>query len=78
MDVEPVQHEERSSSYIAARRRGGLTCALGNEHTLLYMCTTSSGTHIQQCSIDLDAMDAVSHDYVGLPAYFYLCSPLIQ
>lgn len=32
MDVEPVQHEEGNSADVAATRRGGPLCDLGNEH----------------------------------------------
>ena len=64
MDVEPVQHEEgrAGSSDVAATRRGGPTCDLGNEH--VSSAPPASNTHQQQRSIDLNAMDAVFHEVV--------------
>ena len=62
MDVEPLQHEEGSSSDVAATRRGGPPCDLGNEH--VSTAPPASNMHQQHRSIDLDALDAVFHQVV--------------
>jgi len=57
-----VQDDEPGSSHAASEGRGVSTPGLVNEH--ISTTTMTGGVHTQQCSMNLDAMDAVFHKIV--------------